>query len=87
MPYREQLSFDKRQGRFRLPKVLFKVCVHSADANLPRRFRGDMVFDIDTYAGMREEVYKCLACGKTKNAESLWELFQAYMLLGGELVV
>lgn len=85
MPYREQLSF--RRGSVSLPNVLLKVCVHRADASLPRRFRGDMVRDIDTYAGMREEVYKCLACGKTKNAEKLWELFQAYMLLGGEICV
>jgi hypothetical protein len=46
-----------------------------------------MAFDIDTYAGMREEVYRCIQCGKTKSADKLWALVQAYMLLGDELAV
>lgn len=85
MPFRDQLSF--RRGEIRLPRVLYKVCVHRATAALPERYRGDMVRDLDTYAGMREETYKCIQCGKTKNAEKLWELLQAYMLFGGDFVV
>lgn len=83
--HRDLLRF--RRGRVAPPRVLAKVCVHNANAGLAIRFRGDMVYDIETYAGRREEVYKCLACGKTKNADQLLELLQAYMLLGGELLV
>ena len=85
MPFRDQLSFHR--GEVRLPRTLYKVCVHRATPALQERFRGDMVRDIDTYAGMREEVYKCIQCGKTKNAKALWEVMQAYMLFGDEFVV
>jgi len=84
-PFREQLVFHR--GQVRLPTTLLKVCVHRADESLELRFRGDMLLDIDTYAGKREEVYVCIQCGKRKNAKGLLELLQAYMLLGGEVCV
>lgn len=81
---RELLRFDWKNGRIKLPMVLMKVCTHGADNSLAVRFRGDMGYEIDTFAGIRQEVYTCIQCGNARPAKLLFEQYQTYMLTGEE---
>ena len=84
-PHRDRLTLTG--GRLQLPRMLPKVCIHQGSKTLEKRFRGDMLFDVETFAGRREEVYVCMACGKRKPAQALFETMQTYITLGDEFVV
>lgn len=84
---REQLRFDSKKGIIKLPLVVQKVCTHGSGPELELRLRGDMGFEVDTFAGMREDTYVCMQCGNSKPAAELYAKLQAYVLGGKEFTV
>lgn len=84
---RDALRFDPKTKKIKLPMVLVKTCTHGSGPELELRLRGDMGFEIDTFAGHRQEVYICIQCGNTRPAAELFEQMQAYILTGQDFSI